>query len=71
MADSKKPQKGGKRPEVNTAFEIPDDIYMDYCTPDEAKHGKEDKNQRKVCIQRIGGDGHGNGGNTDMSLLST
>ena len=27
MADGKKPQKGGKRPEVNTAFEIPDDIY--------------------------------------------
>ena len=24
MADSKKPQKGGKRPEINTAFEIPD-----------------------------------------------
>ena len=43
MADGKKPQKGGKRPEVNTAFEIPDDIYKDYCTPDEAKHGKEDK----------------------------
>ena len=43
MADGKKPQKGGKRPEVNTAFEIPDDIYKDYCTPDEAKHGKEEK----------------------------
>ena len=26
MADGKKPQKGGKRPEVNTAFEIPNDI---------------------------------------------
>ena len=53
MADGKKTQKGGKRPEVNTAFEIPDDIYAEYCTPDEAKHGKENKNQRKVCIQRI------------------
>ena len=53
MADGKKPQKGGKRPEVNTAFEIPDDIYKDYCTPDEAKFGKQDKNQRKVRIQRI------------------
>ena len=50
MADGKKPQKGGKRPEVNTAFEIPDDIYADYCTPDEAKFRKEDKNQRKVRI---------------------
>ena len=27
MVDGKRPQKGGKRPEVNTAFEIPDDIY--------------------------------------------
>ena len=52
MAD-KKPQKGGKRPKVNTTFEIPEDIYRDYCTPDEAKFGKEDKNQRKVRIQRI------------------
>ena len=27
MADGKRPQKGGKRPEVNTTFENPDDIY--------------------------------------------
>jgi hypothetical protein len=27
MADGKRPQKGGKRPETNTAFEIPEDIY--------------------------------------------
>ena len=27
MADGKRPQKEGNRPEVNTAFEIPDDIY--------------------------------------------
>ena len=40
MGDGKKPQKGGKRPEVNTAFEIPKDIYADYCTPDEATHGR-------------------------------
>ena len=39
MADGKKPQKGGKRPEINTAFEIPEDIYAGYCTPPE-----EDKN---------------------------
>ena len=48
MADGKKPQKGGKRPEVNTTFEIPEDIYAGYCTPPE-----EDKNQRKVRIQKI------------------
>ena len=50
---NKKPHKGGKRPEVNTAFEIPEDIYAGYCTPDEAKFGKKDKSQRKVRIQRI------------------
>ena len=49
MAD-KKPRKGGKRPEVNAVFEIPEDIYAGYCTPDEAKFGKEDKNHRKVRI---------------------
>ena len=44
MAVGKKPQKGGKKLEVNTAFEVLDDIYKDYCTPDEATHGKEEKN---------------------------
>ena len=53
MADRKKPEKGGNRHEVNTTFEIPEDIYVGYCTPDEAKFGKEDKNQRKVRIQQI------------------
>src|SRR3954471_15391916 len=53
MAEGKRTQKGGKRPEVMTAFEIPKDIYDGYCTPDEAKFGKEDKNQRKVRIERI------------------
>ena len=48
MADGKRPQKGGKRAEVNTLFEIPDDIYVGYCTPPE-----EDKNQCKVHIQKI------------------
>ena len=43
MADGKKPQKGGKKPEVMTAFEILEEIYADYCTPDEAKFGKEKK----------------------------
>ena len=54
MVDGKKPQKGGKKLEVNTAFEIPKDIYDEYCTPDEAKHGKETKNERRVRIHRIG-----------------
>ena len=50
MTDGKKPQKGGKKLEVNTAFEIPNDIYAGYCTPDEATHGKEMKNEHKVRI---------------------
>ena len=33
MADGKKPQKGGKRPEVNTAFEILEDIYAGTAHP--------------------------------------
>ena len=48
MADGKKPQKGGKKPEVNIVFEIPDDIYVGYCTPPH-----ETKNERKVRIQKI------------------
>ena len=48
MADDKKPQKGGKMSEVNTAFEIPDEIYVGYCTPTE-----ETNNERKVRKQRI------------------
>ena len=48
MADDNKPQKGGKRAEVNAAFEIPDDIYAGYCTTT-----KETMNERKVRKQRI------------------
>lgn len=39
MEDDRK-QKGGNKPEQNTTFEIPEDIYADYCTPDEEIHGK-------------------------------
>ena len=53
MADGKRLQKGGNKPKVMTAFEITEEIYADYCTPDEAKFGKENKNQRKVRIQKI------------------
>ena len=70
MADGKKPRKGGKRPEVNTAFEIPEDIYEDYCTHDEAKHGQEDKNHCKVRIQRIERRWAREWGSTDMLLPS-
>jgi hypothetical protein len=53
MSDNKKPRKGGKRPEEHTTLEIPDDIYLDYCTPDEEKYGKETKNKRKIRMQKI------------------
>ena len=53
MADGKRPQKGGNKLEVNTVFEIPDDIYAWYCMPDDATHGKETKNEHKLRIQRI------------------
>ena len=53
MVTEKRPQKGGKKPEVMNAFEIPEDLHADYCTPDEAEFGKESKTQRKVRIQKI------------------
>ena len=45
MAKGKRPHQGGKRPEANIAFEIPKDIYDEYCTPDEETNDKENKNQ--------------------------
>ena len=53
MADGKRPQKGGKKPEVDTAIEIPDDLYAEYCTLDEEIYEKETKEKRKIRIQRI------------------
>ena len=70
MAD-KKPQKGGKRPEVNTAFEIPEDIYAGYCTPDEPNLARRTKSSAKCAFKGLRGDGHGNGGSTGMLLPST
>ena len=66
MADGKKPQKDGKRPKVNTTFEIPDDIYAGYCTPPEEEkksvqgvhsEDREEMGQRvegvQVCYSQI------------------
>ena len=53
MADGKKPQKGGKRKEEHTEFDIPDELYAGYCTPDEEIHGKETDKQRKTRMQKI------------------
>ena len=61
MADGKKPQKGGKKLEVNNAFEIPDDIYAGYCTP-----LRKQRMSAKCAFRRLRGDGPENGGITDM-----
>ena len=66
MADGKKPQKGGKKPEVMTAFEIPEEIYADYCTPDEANLAKKTKISARCAYRGLNGDGQENGGSTYM-----
>ena len=63
MSDGKKPQKGGKRPEVNTAFEIPEDIYAGYYTPP-----RKIKISARCAFKRLRGDGQESGWSTDMSL---
>ncbi|KAI5016571.1 hypothetical protein ZWY2020_006422 [Hordeum vulgare] len=52
MDDDKK-QNGGKKAELNTSFEIPDDIYADYCTPDEKVYVKETTLKRQIRLQKI------------------
>ena len=70
MADGKKPQKGGKKPEVMTAFEIPEDLYADYCTPMRPSSEKKAKLSTRCAYKGLKGDGQENGGSTDMSLQS-
>ncbi|KAI4987687.1 hypothetical protein ZWY2020_028445 [Hordeum vulgare] len=48
MEDERK-QKGGKKLEQNTAIDIPEDIYLEYCTPDE----QESMPKRKIRLQNI------------------
>ena len=48
MEDERK-QKGGKKLEQNTAIDIPEDIYLEYCTPDE----QESMPKRKIRLQKI------------------
>ena len=45
MADDRK-QKGGKKLEQNKAVDILEDIYLDYCTPDE----NETMTKRKIRL---------------------
>ncbi|KAI4996264.1 hypothetical protein ZWY2020_048030 [Hordeum vulgare] len=48
MEDERK-QKGGKKLEQNTAADIPEDIYLDYWTPNE----HETMPKRKIRLQKI------------------
>ena len=68
MVDGKRPQKGGKRKGEQTAFEILDNLYAGYCTPDENIHGPETKKQRKTCTQKIKRYCTYDGEHTNMSL---
>ena len=61
MADGKKPQKGGKRPKINTAFEIPEDIYAGYCIP-----LRKIRISARCAFKRLRGDGQESGGSTNM-----
>ena len=51
MADGKKPQKGGKKWEVNTAFEIPEDIYDEYCTPNRPNMARRPRMSAKCAFR--------------------
>ena len=48
--EEERKQKGGKKLEQNTAADIPQDIYLDYCTPDEEP---ETMAKRKIRLQKI------------------
>ncbi|KAI5003657.1 hypothetical protein ZWY2020_030817 [Hordeum vulgare] len=48
--EEERKQKGGKKLEQNTAADIPADIYLDYCTPDEEP---ETMAKRKIRLQKI------------------
>ncbi|KAI5013438.1 hypothetical protein ZWY2020_034550 [Hordeum vulgare] len=48
MEDDRK-QKGGKKLEQNTAIDIPEDKYLDYCTTNE----QEPMPKRKIKLQKI------------------
>ncbi|KAI5012034.1 hypothetical protein ZWY2020_024168 [Hordeum vulgare] len=46
-------QKGGKKLEQNSAFEIPEEIYVEYCMPHEEIHSKQTMAKRKISLQKI------------------
>ncbi|KAI4996690.1 hypothetical protein ZWY2020_052032 [Hordeum vulgare] len=48
--EGERKQRGGKKLEQNTAVDIPDDIYLDYCTRDDEP---ETMPKRKIRLQKI------------------
>ena len=50
--EEERKQKGGKKLEKNTAVDIPEDIYLDYCTPDEEPETMAKRNIRLQKIER-------------------
>ena len=72
MDEEKHPQKGGKRHETNTAFEISEDIYM-HITAHLMRPlmARRIKISARCAFSGLNKGGHGNGGSTAMSLLST
>ena len=61
MAELKKPQKGGKKHEVNTAFEIPMTSMQGTAHP-----LRKQRMSTKCAFRRLRGGGPGNGGITAM-----
>ncbi|KAI5021519.1 hypothetical protein ZWY2020_058249 [Hordeum vulgare] len=49
MEDDRK-QKGGKKLEQNTAVDIPEELYADYCTPNEEIYGTETMAKRNIRL---------------------
>ena len=60
--EEERKQKGGKKLEQNTAADIPEDIYLDYCTPNE----HETMAKRKYGCKKLNADGRRNGRSTGL-----
>ena len=66
MADGKKPQKGGKRPEINTAFGIPDTYTKITALLMRPSLEKRTRISARCAYKGSRGDGQESGGSTDM-----
>ena len=66
MADGKKPQKGGKKPEVMTRLKSLRKFMLTIAHLMKQNLAKKTKISARCAFRRLNGDGQGNGGNTDM-----